>query len=502
MDFVAKLQETLDNEYNVSVTENMALGFRTTGKALLDLNFAVSSLRSKPESAIISKFMKAYRASGKDALVWLFFARDARGGLGERRLFRVVWSRLAKDGEIDVAPLVPLIPEYGRFDDLLVLLDSQHKGMALSLIANRLGADQEGMAKGEPISLLAKWLPSVNASSKKIRGFARTIAKALGMTWEAYRKELAKLRKYLDVVERKMSRGEFGEINYEAVPSKANIKYYKAFLNRDNERRLAFLESLKKDGGAKIKASVLYPHDIVHSYTSRGHFVNEHDETLEALWEALPSAPEIKNTIVVADGSASMAAPIGNTSCTALCVANALAIYFAGFCSGTFKDKYITFSKNPRLVDLSTGRSLRAKLEIALGHNEVANTDVYKVFELILATAQGNKMSQEELPKNIIIISDMEFDMCAENANKKLFAAIAEEYEACGYRLPRLVFWNVNSRTGTIPLKENGLGVALVSGFSVAIAKMVMSLELDPYKALMETLNSPRYDAVREALST
>ena len=200
-----------------------------------------------------------------------------------------------------------------------------------------------------------------------------------------------------------------------------------------------------------------------------------------------------------------------HSSVTALDVANALAIYFAEHSSGQFKDKYITFSGHPRLVDFSKAKNLREKLLIAKQHNEMANTNIEAVFNLILTTAVNNRMRQEDMPQNVLIISDMEFDACAicgsqsdywsrKRPDSRLFNVIRQKYEAAGYKLPRLVFWNVNSRTGTIPVKENDLGVALVSGFSQNVASMVMSGKLDPYECLMETLNSERYQPVEKAL--
>jgi hypothetical protein len=240
--------------------------------------------------------------------------------------------------------------------------------------------------------------------------------------------------------------------------------------------------------------------------------LNAKDAAIEALWKALPdTVKDCGNTIVVADGSGSMATRVDQkSSVTALDVANALAIYFAEYSSGQFKDKYITFSENPQIVDFSKCNSLHAKLQTALAHCEVANTNIEKVFDLILTSAVNNRMSQDDLPANILIISDMEFDGCATSGNSsrweryrptaKLFDNISQRYAAAGYKMPRLVFWNVNSRTGTIPVKENDLGVALVSGFSTNIAKMVMSGKTDPYECLLETLNSERYDAVELAL--
>jgi hypothetical protein len=239
------------------------------------------------------------------------------------------------------------------------------------------------------------------------------------------------------------------------------------------------------------------------------------DVTIEALWKALPDTVKgCGNTIVVADGSGSMTTTVDNNSrVTALEVANALAIYFAEHSSGQFKDKYITFSERPQFVDFSNCKTLHDKLHTALMHNEVANTNIEKVFDLILTSAVNNHMHQEDLPKNILIISDMEFDSCAtcnsynrysygrSRISQTLFDTIAQKYAREGYKMPRLVFWNVNSRTGTIPVKENDLGVALVSGFSVNVAKMVMSGKTDPFECLLETLNSERYAPIEEALN-
>lgn len=236
------------------------------------------------------------------------------------------------------------------------------------------------------------------------------------------------------------------------------------------------------------------------------------------LWKNLPDMVQgCGNTIVVADGSGSMGVNVGGTNVSALEVANALAIYFAERSSGQFKDQYITFSERPQLVDLSQGKNLREKLRIAKSHNEVANTNIEAVFELILATAINKRMEQSELPANILIISDMEFDSCATTnaqphrgygwgyssrvaSTATLFEVIAKRYADAGYQLPRLVFWNVNSRTGTIPVKENELGVALVSGFSPNVAKMVMSGKLDPYDCLLEAVNAERYQPVDDVL--
>ena len=517
MNFMNAIERTLNNEMNVSVTENGAVGYRTTGKELLDLSFSVASLRSMSDEEVARRFKKAFCENDILAMKWLFYARDARQGLGERRLFRVVLADLVKTNPEMVIPVINLIPEYGRYDDLWCLLDDDASGMRVcDLVVRQLEKDSANMSANKPISLLAKWLPSINTSSPKTKAYGKKICKALGMSERVYRKMLSRMRSYLNVVEVKMSEKNWPEIKYEAVPSRANLIYNGAFLRNDEERRRDYLGKLEK-GETKINASVLFPHDIVNKYSGK-----PKDATLEALWKALPDTVQgCGNTIVVADGSGSMCCKVDpKSTVTALNVANALAIYFAERSSGQFKDRYITFSENPQFVDLSNCTSLHAKLQKARGYNEVANTNIEKVFELILTSAVNNHMSQDDLPANILIISDMEFDDCATSGepvlrrgywgnyydttckapDQRLFDGISKRYAAAGYKMPRLVFWNVNSRTGTIPVKENDLGVALVSGFSTNVVKMVMSGKTDPFECLLETLNSERYAPVEAAL--
>lgn len=361
------------------------------------------------------------------------------------------------------------------------------------------------------ISLLSKWMKSENASSNETKKYAKILREGLNLPSRNYRKMLSTMRKYIDVVECKMSAREWNAINYETVPSRANLIYNNAFLRNDEERRREYLGKLEK-GEVKINAGTLYPHDIVHKYG----YGSSVDTALEELWKALPNTVQgCGNTIVVADGSGSMTCNVGgNTRVIALDVANALAIYFAERSSGEFKDKYITFSEKPQLVDFSNAKSLRDKLAIARRHSEVANTNIEAVFDLILSTAINNHMTQDEIPANILIVSDMEFDSCAttnshcsngwfsyrERPTTTLLNTIEQKYKAAGYKLPRLIFWNVNSRTGTIPVKENDLGVALVSGFSVNIVNMVMSNKLDPYECLLDVLNTERYQPIEDAL--
>lgn len=510
--FVDAMQNELNNKKKS--TENGALGYQTTGKKLLDLNFSVASLRKKSEQEIINKFMDAYYENPRLAIKWLFYVSDVREGVGERRTFRVIMRYLSENQQLAALSVLKLIPEYSRWDNLIDLLNCNNAYVSnevLKLIKNQLYIDMENMVNNKPISLLGKWLPSINTSSENSRNLAKIIANYLHYTDKRYRKTLSRIRKYLDVVECKMSANQWGEINYSTVPSKANIKYSNAFLRNDNQRRNEYLENLK-NGKAKINTGVLFPHDVVHKYSTPSCYnlvLKPYDEALEQMWKSLKNIGTINDTIVVADGSGSMFCTVDNhSSVTALDVANSIAIYCSERCRGEFKDKYITFSSMPQLVDMKNAKSLHDKLEIAKRHNECSNTNIEAVFDLILDTATKNNIPQTEIPKNILIISDMEFDIATcsyayyNRPNETLFENISRKYEECGYVLPKLVFWNVNSRTGTIPIKQNKMGVSLVSGFSVNILKLVLNGELDPYKALVKELNSERYNMVDDALES
>lgn len=493
----------IENETGSSVTENGAVGFKSSGHALLDLNFAVSSLRNASDQDIERKFEAAYREDPLLAVLWLFFVRDCRHGQGERRLFRVCMRWLSYENWALASNLVHLIPEYGRWDDVADLFHSGVKMQAVDFYALQLRRDM-GAAKADegPISLAAKWAPTLTARDKERREQAKDLRSWMGMTPREYRKMLSSLRGRLDVVERKMSAGKWGQIVYPAVPSRANLTYKDAFLRHDERRRRDYLSKVQS-GEEKINTSVLFPHDIVHRYEAGGndwYRPLQEDTALEELWRALPNTlPEGRSTIVVADGSGSMLSTVGNTGVRALDVANALAIYFAERLPAPFKDKYITFSSHPRLVDLSSCASLADKLNEAHKHNECSNTNIEAVFDLLLDTAVRNRLTQSQLPDNVLVISDLEFDRGTTGATAPLFKNIERRWKKAGYRLPRLVFWNVCSRTGTIPVKENELGVALVSGFSPNVARLVMSDCLDPYEALLNELNAERYETVKEA---
>ena len=494
---------------NVSVTENGAVGLRTTGKALLDCNFALSSMRNMSPDEIWNKFLLAYNETPVLAIIWLFFARDVREGCGERRTFRVIFERFCSENPDDAIKLLHLIPFYGRWDDVVEVVfghvPCKVRDEAIELLRMQIQSDILMANTKQPVSILGKWMPSGNTSSKETRRRAEFLRNAFGWTPKQYRKNLAGLRKRIKVVEQQMSANQWSEIDYQGVPSRAAMNYRDAFLRHDGDRYDEYLSNVK-EGKAKIHSGVLFPYDIVHAYRNKW----DADPTLEEQWKALPNkVPENGSTLVVVDGSGSMGSLVGNTGVSCHDVARSLGIYFSEKLTGPYKNSFITFSANPKYVHFHDGLTLAAKLQIMRHHDECSNTNIEKTFDLILDTAVKNHLKQDELPANVLIVSDMEFDQATarngfwyegSKVDQTLFDTIRNRWESAGYKLPRLIFWNVCSRTCTIPVSENDLGVALVSGFSPNIADMVMSGELDPYKCLVDKLTSGRYKQVEEAL--
>ena len=506
-EFFSLMNETLVNsEDNLRLTENGGYGFSSTGSKLVDMNFKASSYRNLSEAEIQDDFAEVCAENLLDAIVWAFFSRDARGGMGERRLFRTCLQFLADNYPVQTASVLHLVPEYGRWDDLFVLCGTKLESEAAEIIRQQLTVDLTHADHGQPVSLVAKWLPSINSHHENTRKKAFRMAKMLGYDRFQYQRIVSGLRKRIRTVESQMSANKWDEIDYEAVPSKANLIYKGAFLRHDEERRRKFLGELTS-GEKKINSKTLFPYEIVRNYRNAWGGSVVDDATLEGLWKALPDYVNGQgNTIVVADGSGSMMSSVGNSTVTCLDVAQSLAIYFAERLGEPFHNKYITFSSNPQLVNLGDG-SLNSKLKIARRHSECSNTDIAKVFDLILRTAVQNHLRQDEIPQRILICSDMEFDVVTTEwtwrpgfgsvrnttFDKTVFGKIKARFEEKGYKLPRLIFWNICSRTNAIPVKENDLGVALVSGFSPSIAKMVFSNKLNPAEILSEQLHDERY---------
>ena len=518
----ANFMESLQQQSNLVHSENGALMHESTFNPLLDFNFKISSYRNDKLLGMNDwiRVLSDNSILPKTKVKYLFYLRDAREGVGERDLFRSSLLATCRSYPQLMLPLLKYVPEYGRWDDLVWLLDMVDaedfpsiQQEVKSIIRNQWVKDIEDTNAGKPISLMAKWLPSTNASSKTTIRRGRMIAEVLGLNESIYRKALSKLRERLNVTETNLSAKTYEKIVYSEVPSKAALLYKNAFQRNDELRYQEYLEGLRK-GTEKVNASVTMPYEIIRKYCqqmgitlgsayyNRKHqtVIDSHvDELLEQAWKNIP-CEDISSTLVVCDSSGSMCQPVsGSTKAQCIEISNALAIFFAEHSKGEFKDKFITFSSRPQFVDLSKCSTLAHKIHIASLYDDYSNTDLYAVFKLILDTAIKGNMKQEDLPKNILIASDMHFDQFS-NEYETLVETIRREYSEAGYEMPCLIWWNLTNRSTVFP--EIRGNCKLISGFSANNYKMIMSDKLDPWLALMDVLNSKRYDIIDKTIDS
>lgn len=478
--------EYIKTEANRAYTENGAASFATTRSDCLDLFATIGALRSAGEQEMISRFRRAFAEDPDLAMKTLFFARDVRGGLGERRVFRVILNWLAESAPASVRKNLPYIAEYGRWDDVLTLLGTACGKDALELIKAQLERDWMAMDMGDEVSLLAKWLPSVNASNADAVRMAKRIARFLGLDDAAYRKMLVKLRGRIRIIENHLRERDYS-FDYAKQPSSAMYKYRKAFLRNDGDRYKAFMGKVSR-GEAKLNTGTLTPYDIIAPFFEGGVSGDER-RAIDATWNAQADFSGAENALVVIDGSGSMYAPLRPRPAA---VALSLGIYFAERNTGAFKNHFITFSGNPALVEIK-GNDIYEKVNYCHEYNEVANTNIQKVFELILRAAVQNQVPQSEMPSTLYIISDMEFDCCTKGAELTNFQYAKSIFAEAGYRLPGVVFWNVASRSRQQPVTMNEQGVALVSGCSPRIFGMLSSGKLSPMGYMLDILGTERY---------
>jgi len=483
------MPQTIQEMTNYTLTENCAKTHASTLSDCLDLFATIGALRHQSEEEISLRFMRAHAEDATLAMKTLFFARDIRGGLGERRTFRVLLKWLAQECPASLRKNLALVPEYGRFDDWLALLDTPLEGEMLALLKTRFDQDITACEQSEAPSLLGKWLPSANASNQQTKQHAKRVAKALGVSEKAYRQALSMLRSRIRIIENNLRTQDYS-FDYEKQPSRAMLKYRQAFNRNDGERYQAFMEKVKK-GEAKLNTSALTPYDLVLPIL-RNNVAEKDRESLQVSWQSLEDFTSGENALCVVDGSGSMYAydnPIPAA------VALSLGIYYAQRNQGAFHNQFITFSENPRLVTIK-GQDVYEQVRYCERYNEVANTNIQRVFELVLDAALRHKASPKEMPKTLYIISDMEFDCCAADADVTNFQYAKALFESHGYPLPQVVFWNVASRNTHQPVLMNEQGVALVSGFTPRLFQMLAKGDLNPMRFMLETLNAPRYAAI------
>lgn len=477
--------EAMRGDAKLTRTENGAVALSTTGDARLDLFGTIGSLREADESRITTLFAEAYAQDKLFATKIAFYARDIRGGLGERKTFRTIIRYMAEKHPEALKPNLDLIGVFGRYDDLYELIGTPLEDNMWSAMKKQFEEDLQNLNAGNAISLLAKWIKTADASSIATRKLGILTAQKLGYPVYNFKRIVRNMRKRIGVVESLMSTGRWNEIKYPEVPSRAMMIYRKAFTKHDADRFGEFINKVE-NGEVKINASTLFPYDIVEKIL----YGKENNKVLEAQWKALPDYVEKgTNVLVMADVSGSM---YGRPLATAI----GLAVYFAERNVGAYHNLFMTFSGNPKTV-LLRGETLGQKIRNVNGVNWGNNTDLRAAFERVLEIAERHSIPQEEMPKAIVVISDMEIDSCG-NREWIFYDEMANSFHKSGYVIPNIIFWNVDSRHDAFHADHSRKGVQLASGQSVTVFKQILqNLGYNPVEAMENTINSERYDCIR-----
>lgn len=478
------------------LTENGAFAYSSTnGGALLDLFGVVGALRSREDYVITEKFAEAYSENPELAMRLMFYARNVRGGLGERRTFRLMLKWLCRNHKELAIANIPNVAEFGRFDDLYEYLDTPAEKEMWNWVFARLNDDYEKMLANKPISLLAKWLKSINTSSAESRELARRTITGLGFKSERqYRKVLARMREYLKVTEHQMSAQEWNKINYSQVPAYAIKNYGSAFAKHDFDRWNAYLNALKNnEKGVKVNASTLYPYDLVEKITNRSFWTMDfkYDELVEQQWKALPNyVGDGANVLVMADVSGSMS---GRPMATSIGLAN----YFAQRNHGAFEGLYLTFTDTPRFITVRKNESLCSMCKRAF--TDVGyNTNLDLAFERVYHTAVDNHVPAEDMPRALVVISDMEIDNYLSRNNLDFLDKWKNRFKSAGYEMPQLVCWNVAARNDTFLSTAQKSKMKYLSGSSASTFRdLLNTLNCESaYEAMVKVLMNPMYDKV------
>ena len=516
-----KFLNGLSNATNYTYTENGALAYKSTQSKLLDMFALGGAYRTRSEEDVILLFKNAYEENEAYALKCLFYLGDVRGGQGERRFFRVCMKWLAKNHTETARRNMRHIPEFRRWDDLYVLVGTPLEKEMFQFMKEQLALDVQSKTP----SLLAKWMKSENTSSPDSRALANKTRIVMGMSHKQYRKTLSILRERINVLERLMSAGKWDEIEFDKIPSRAGMIYKNAFARHDierakSEKNVQTYSDFAKDTTKKVNAKVLYPYECVSEamkvmranswwYSDSNIALDDTNRLMvNKYWDNL--ADYFKgatfNGMAIVDTSGSMC---GSTASAPINVAISLGMYCAEKAKGPFAGHFMTFSNSPTFVKVE-GVDFCDKVKRMGQANWGMNTNIEAAFDLMLYTALRNKCTQDEIPKSLIIISDMEFDRCAacgpcgndsyyDTPNRvhdkaTLMERIRRRWENAGYEMPVLTFWNCQARQNNIPMRAEH-GINFVSGMSPAIFEQVMQGK-DAYELMMDKLNTKRYEVI------
>lgn len=478
--------ENLVNHFNETTTQNGAVAYKSTKSDVLDLFSQGGAMRGRSDADVKSLVSLSYLENPLLTLKTLFYLRDIKQGQGERRFFRLGMREIADKYPVSVRMNIHLVPQFGRWDDLLILLDTKVHEDVINLFAEQLKLDVDS----ETPSLLAKWLPSENASSLQTKTYAKKVRKGLKLSPREYRKTLSAIRKKIGIIETKITEGRYADIQYDKIPSKAGMLYRGAFKRHDENRYSEFLESLSK-GEVTVNAGTLLPNDIVGKIVGDGwrwSQVSEEEEILfEGQWNNLENfiGDKVENSLVMADVSESMSGQPMNVSI-------GLALYIAERNKGAYKDHFLTFTDEPSIVKIK-GNTIVEKVRNVKSRKGYS-TNIQLALETILEVAIKDGLSNDELVKKLYIISDMQFDdYSIRGTSVNIFNSMRKRFENHGYDFPEIVFWNVNA-FGNQPATMNEQGVQLVSGYSPSIMKHLLSSNgKTAYEFMLEVLQSERY---------
>lgn len=457
-------------------TLNGAKTLETSNSLNLDFFFNAPCSRGKDLSDL---FIQCLNEDKELALRNLLYLRDCREGCGERLQFRnLLPLALNYLNNERVNALIDKIVEIGRYDDLFAFEHTVYFKNVIEKIKEQLLIDLD--MNTVQVSLLAKWLPSENTSNRETVKLAKKLRKALNLTSKKYRQILSHLRKKIKIVENNLREKDY-TFDYSTLPSKAFLKYQVAFKTHDNERYSNFIEDVKNNK-AKVNLNLVEPYEIIHN-------LHNDPNTYETLWKNLPNYVENENALCIVDTSGSMSITLHKSSIQAVDVALAFGLYFSERNTSIFKDIIIPFSRDVQLLKLEG--SIQDRLRQMETEGCGLNTNLNKVFKLLLNFAVANKCNLAEMPKKIYIISDMEFDKC--NDNDTNFENAKRMFESEGFKLPQIVFWNVNSHQVHVPITSTEENVMLISGFSSRLFKYVVNNEKNPINLMLEVLNNDRY---------
>ena len=498
--------DNLKRETNYTLTENGGVTHKSTLNAVYDMFALGGAYRSRSDDDCILLFKKALEEDEALALKCLFYLRDIRGGQGERRFFRVCFNWLAKEYPELAFRNLDNIPEYGRWDDLYCVKETPLENDAFDVMSCQLHKDMNSLMESpkEGVSLLAKWLKSENASSIETKKLGNKTRQYLGWSHKKYRKILSALRTRINIVEKLMSEGKWEEIEFAKLPSKAGLIYRNAFAHNDliKDKYADFINNKE----TKVNTATLYPYDIVKKVTNTFDYWKEtkleptERETLNKYWKNQKDYLNGKpcKMMCVVDTSASMDSTYG-TSIKPIDVAISLGMYCGERIGEPFKNYFISFSSRPQLIEIE-GIDFCDKVKRIYRQNLCENTDLKAVFDMLLNMYKEGKVKIEDMPEQLVIISDMEIDQGSywrdSYRRQTDMEILHNQWEEAGVKMPSLIYWNVSARQNNILDDPKNKNITFVSGCSPIIFDSVLTGK-NGIQLMLEKLNSERYSKVQ-----